>query len=51
MSLVQEDLLAAFGSLIDEALAPMKEDLKELKTDIAGLKANVAVLKTDVTRA
>lgn len=42
---MDNELLSAISSLMDEKLQPIKDDISELKTDISGLKTDVSSLK------
>lgn len=47
--MVDQELLAAIGLMMDNKLEPIKSDLNELKADVSVLKADVSELKDRVS--
>ena len=45
----ERDFLLAISNMMDEKLAPIKDDINILKADVSELKADVTDLKADVT--
>ena len=47
--MVDEQLLGAIGSLIDQKLEPIHKEIKEMKAEISEVKGDVEALKEDIS--